>query len=108
EFGDILMSSLDADAVVHTGRGGIELSRVTRGHVTVSTRSGHCRIARLPEAGFRLQYSGARPIDVVGGGVMRISSRNGDRRTELLSRGTGGPSITVASGTGDTVVEPGP
>ncbi len=108
EFGDVLISRSDADAVVHTGRGGIELSRVTRGHVTLSTRTGHCRIARLPETGFKLQYSGARPIDVVGGDVMRISSGSGGRRNELLSRGTGGPSIAVTSGTGDTVVETGP
>jgi beta-lactamase regulating signal transducer with metallopeptidase domain len=108
EFGDVLISRLSTDAVVHTGSGGIELSRVTRGDVTLSTRSGHCRIVQLPEAGFRLHYSGARPIDVVGGGVMRVSSRSGGRRTELLSRGTGGPSITVTSDIGDTVIETGP
>ena len=108
EFGDVLISRLNADAVVHTGSGGIELSRVTRGHVTLSTRSGHCRIVQPPEAGFRLQYSGARPLDVVGGGVMRFSARSGGRTFELLSRGTGGPSITVTSDTGDTVIESGP
>ena len=108
ELGDVLISRLDADAVVHTGRGGIELSRVTGGHVTLSTRSGHCRIVLLPATGFRLQYSGARPIDVVGGGLMRIASWSGGRRDELISRGTGGPSIAVTSDTGDTVVETGP
>ncbi len=108
EFGDVLISRLSADAVVRTGSGDIELSRVARGHVALSTRSGHCRIVQPAEAGFRLDYSGARPIDVVGGGVMRISSRSGGRTTELLSRGTGGPSITVRSDTGDAVIELGP
>jgi hypothetical protein len=108
EFGDVLISRLNTDAVVRTGSGGIELSRITQGHVTLSTRSGHCRIVQRPEAGIKLHYSGARPIDVVGGGVMRISSRSGGRRMELLSRGTGGPSITVTSATGDTIIESGP
>ncbi len=108
EFGDVLISRLSADAVIRTGRGGIELSRVTEGHATLSTRSGHCRITQLPEAGFKLDYSGARPIDVMGGDVMRVSSRIGGRTKELLSRGTGGPSITVTSGTGNTVIELGP
>jgi hypothetical protein len=108
ELGDVYISRLDADAVVRTGRGDIELWRVTGGHVTLSTRSGHCRIVLLPATGFRLQYSGARPIDVVGGGLMRIASGSGGRRNELISRGTGGPSIAVTSDTGDTVVETGP
>jgi len=107
-YGDVLISRLDADAVVHTGRGGIVLSRVTQGHVTLSTGSGHCRVVQLPESGFRLQYSGARPLEVVGGGVSRVSALSGGRRSELLSRGTGGPSITVTSDTGDTVIETGP
>jgi beta-lactamase regulating signal transducer with metallopeptidase domain len=104
KHGDVLISQLDADAVVHTGRGGIVLSRVTRGHVTLSTGSGHCRVVLLPATGFRLQYSGARPLEVIGGGVSRASARSGGRSSEGLSRGTGGPSITVASDTGDTVI----
>ena len=108
KYGDVLISRLDADAVVHTGRGGIVLSRVTRGHVTLSTGSGHCRVVQPPKSGFRLQYSGAHPLEVVGGGVSRVSALNGGRRSELLSRGTGGPSITVTSDTGDTVIETGP
>jgi beta-lactamase regulating signal transducer with metallopeptidase domain len=108
EFGDVLISRLNADAVVRTGSGGIELSRIARGQVTLSARSGHCRIVQPPEAGFRLQFSGARPIDVIGGGVTRLSSQSDGRIMELLSRGTGGPSITVTSGTGETVIETGP
>ncbi len=103
-YGDVLISRLDADAVVHTGRGGIVLSRVTQGHVTLSTGSGPCRVVGLPESGFRLQYSGARPLEVFGGGVSRVSALSGGRRSELLSRGTGGPSITVTSDTGATVI----
>jgi beta-lactamase regulating signal transducer with metallopeptidase domain len=108
EFGDVLISRLGADAVVHTGRGGIDLARISRGHVTVSTDSGHCRIVQRPETGFKLQYSGSRPLEVVGEGVSRVSALSGGRRSELLSRGTGGPSITVTSDTGDTVIETGP
>jgi hypothetical protein len=107
-YGDVLISRLDADAVVHTDRGGIVLSRVTHGQVTLSTGSGHCRIVQPSETGFRLQYSGARPLEVVGGGVSRVTALNGGRRSEFLSRGTGGPSITVTSDTGDTVIETGP
>jgi hypothetical protein len=108
EFGDVLISTLEADAVVHTGRGNIELSRVTGGRVSLSTHTGDCRIIQPREIGFRLQYSGTGPIDVFGGDMMRISSRKGGRREELLSRGTGGPSITVKSDTGGTVIETGP
>jgi beta-lactamase regulating signal transducer with metallopeptidase domain len=108
ELGPIMITDLESDAFLRTGSGGIELTRVTGGRVTLSTRSGRCRIALPPEAGFRLDYSGARPIDVFGGGVARISSRKDGREMELLSRGTGGPSITVTSGTGDTVIEPDP
>jgi hypothetical protein len=108
EFGDVLISRLDADAVVHTGSGGIELSRVTQVHVSLSTGSGHCRVVLPPESGFRLHYSGTRPLEVVGGGASRISALSGGRRSEMLSRGTGGPSITVTSDTGDTVIETGP
>jgi hypothetical protein len=106
-YGDILISRLDADAVAHTGRGDIVLSRVTQGQVSLHTGSGHCRVVQLPESGFRLQYSGARPLEVVGGGVSRVSALSGGRRSDLLSRGTGGPSITVTSDTGDTVIETG-
>ncbi len=103
-YGDVLISRLDADAVVHTGRGGIDLSRVTQGHVTLSTGSGDCRVVQLPESGFRLQYSGARPLEVLGGGVSHVSALSGGRRSELLSRGTGGPSITITSDTGAAVI----
>ena len=108
EFGDVLISRLNADAVVHTGSGDIELSRITQGQVALSTRSGHCRITQLPEAGFKLNYSGARPIEVLGKAGNRISFESDGRRTELLSSGTGGPSITVIGGTGNTVIETGP
>jgi beta-lactamase regulating signal transducer with metallopeptidase domain len=107
-YGDVLISRLDADAVVHTGRGGIVLSRVTQGQVSLSTGSGHCRVVLPPESGYRLQYSGARPLELVGGGASRFSALSGGRRSEMLSRGTGGPSITVTSDTGDTVIETGP
>jgi beta-lactamase regulating signal transducer with metallopeptidase domain len=107
EFGDVFISRLDADAVVRTGSGGIELSRVARGRVTISTRSGNCRIVQPPDAGFNLQYSGDRPIAVLGDDVKRISTQSTDQRMELLSRGIGGPSITVTGGTGETVIETG-
>jgi hypothetical protein len=106
--GDVLISRLDSDAIVRTDRGGIVLSRATRGRVGLSTRSGTCRVGQLPESGFRLQYSGAGPLEVVGGGVSRFSAHSGGRRSELLSRGTGGPSITVTTDTGETLIETGP
>ncbi len=107
ELGDILISRLNADAVVHTGSGGIELSRVAQGRVTLSTRSGNCRVLQPPEASFNLQYSGDHPVAVMGGNVNRISTQSNHQRMELLSRGTGGPSITVAGGSGETVIETG-
>lgn len=102
--GNVLMSELDANAVVHTDDGDIVLSRVSQGHVSISTGSGHCRIAQLPESGFSLQYSGVRPLELIGGGVARLSTLSGGRRSEFLSRGNGGPSITVASDTGAITV----
>jgi beta-lactamase regulating signal transducer with metallopeptidase domain len=107
ELGDVLISRLNGDAVVQTGSGNIELRQVTGGHVALSTRSGDCRILQPPDAGFHLQYLGTRPINVNGGSVKRISSQADDRRMELLSRGTGGPTFTVTAGTGDTVIESG-
>ena len=75
--------------------------------MTVSTRSGNCRVLQPPEASFNLQYSGDRPVAVMGGNVNRISTQSNHQRMELLSRGTGGPSITVAGGSGETVIEMG-
>ena len=108
EFGDVLLEGLNADAIVHTLSGGIELSRITHGQVALSTRSGSCRIVQRAGDGFKIQYTGNRPIDVIGGGVARISSRSDARETELLSRGTSGPSITIDSANGHTVIESGP
>jgi hypothetical protein len=108
KYGDVLISRLEADAVAHTDSGNIMLSRAFRGHVTLSIGSGHCRVVLPPESGFRLQYSGARPLELVGGGTSRFSAVDGGRRSEMLSRGTGGPSITVSSDTGDTLIEAGP
>ncbi len=106
--GDVLISELGSNAVVYTDHGDIVLSRVTEGHAALSTGSGHCRIAQLPGSGFRLQYSGTRPLELVGDVASRVSALSGGRRTEFLARGTGGPSITVTSDTGDTVIETGP
>ena len=67
EFGDVFISRLNADAIVHTDSGGIELSRITQGQVALSTRSG-----RLPDrstARGRLQHA-----------VFRRSSDRRDRR----------------------------
>jgi beta-lactamase regulating signal transducer with metallopeptidase domain len=108
EFGDIIISRLNSDAVVQTESGNIELREVTGGRVAVSARSGDCRILQPPDAGFHLQYLGNRPISVNGGSVSRISAQTDGRRMELLSQGTGGPTITVTAGTGDTVIETGP
>ena len=102
--GDVSISELDSNAVVHTDHGDIVLSRVSQGHVSLSTGSGHCRIAQLPETGFSLLYTGGRPLEVIGGGVARASSRNGGRSSEGLVRGSGGPSITIATDTGAATV----
>jgi beta-lactamase regulating signal transducer with metallopeptidase domain len=108
ERGPIMISSLNGDATLQTDSGDIELMRVESGRVELRTRSGRCRIASLPEAGFRLQYSGAGRFDFASKGTMRISARDGSRRSEMISRGAGGPSITIASETGDTLIEAGP
>jgi beta-lactamase regulating signal transducer with metallopeptidase domain len=108
ELGDILISRLNGDAIVRTGTGNIELRQVTGGQVALAMRSGDCRVVQHLGASFHLQYVGNRPITVMGEGVSRILSQAGNRHTEFLSRGTGGPTITVAGGTGDTVIESGP
>ncbi len=108
ELGDILISRLNGDAVVQTGSGNIELRQVTGGQVALAMRSGDCRIVQPAEAAFHLQYSGNRPILVKGGNVSRIKTQADNRRMELLSRGTGGPAITVTGGSGETVIELGP
>ena len=107
ELGDILISQLSGDAVLRTESGGIELRGVTQGRVALTTRPGNCRILQPPEAAFHLQYTGNRPLSVNCENVSRISSQANNRRMELLSRGTGGPTITVTAGTGETVIEPG-
>ena len=53
-------------------------------------------------------HVGERPAVVFAGGVRRDQPHAGDRRPELLSRGSGGPVITVDAGTGDCVIESGP
>jgi hypothetical protein len=108
ELGDVLVSRLNADAVVHTGTGGIELSHVAQGRVNLSTRSGNCRIVQPPESSFNVQYSGDHPLALLGGNVNRVSAQRNDQRMELLSRGAGGPSIIVTGGSGETVIETGP
>ena len=108
EFGDVIISRLNADAVVRTGSGGIELSRIDsrtsdpfdtlRPLPGRSTARGRLQAAIIPEP-VRSKWSAGR------GAHFGLS---GGRRAEWLSRGTGGPSITVTSDTGDTVIETGP
>jgi hypothetical protein len=108
DLGPIMISNLESDASLRTGSGGIELTRVAGGRVDLTTRSGGCRIVQPPDAAFTLRYVGKRPVVVFADGVRRSSPRSGDQRTELLSRGSGGPVITVDAGTGDCVIESGP
>jgi BlaR1 peptidase M56 len=103
--GPIMITNLESDASLRTGSGGIELTRVAGGRVNLSTRSGGCRFIQPPEAAFTLRYAGKRPAVVFADGVRRDSPRPGDALTELLSRGTGGPVITVDAGLGDCVIE---
>jgi beta-lactamase regulating signal transducer with metallopeptidase domain len=107
DLGPIMLSNLESDASLRTGSGGIELTRVGGGRVDLSTRSGGCRIVQPPDAAFTLRNVGKRPVVVFADGVRRSSPRPGDQHTELLSRGSGGPVITVDAGTGDCVVESG-
>ena len=108
ELGDILISRLNGDAIVRIVSGNIELREIIRGQVAVAMRSGDCRIVQPADAGFHLQYSGDRPILVNGGSISRIRTQADNRHTELLSRGSGGPTITVTAGSGETVIEAGP
>jgi hypothetical protein len=102
-----MITDLESDATLRTGSGGIELTRVAAGRVDLATRSGGCRIVLPPHAAFTLQNVGGRPAVIFADGVRRSSLRSGDRRTELLSHGSGGPVITVDVGTGDCVIESG-
>jgi hypothetical protein len=108
DLGPIMITNLESDASLRTGRGGIELTRVAGGRVDLTTRSGGCRIVQPPDAAFTLRHVGKRPVVVLADGVRRSSPGSGDQRTELLSRGSGGPVITVDAGTGDCVIESGP
>jgi beta-lactamase regulating signal transducer with metallopeptidase domain len=108
DLGPVMIAGLESDASVHTGSGGIELTRATGGRVDLTTRSGGCRIVQPPDVAFTLQSVGQRPVVVFADGVKRDSPRSGNRRPELLSRGSGGPVITVNAGTGDCVIESGP
>ncbi len=105
DLGPIMISNLESDASLRTDSGGIELTRVASGRVDLTTRSGGCRIVQRPDAAFTLRYVGKRPIAVLADGVRRSSPSSGDQRNELLSRGSGGPVITVNAGMGDCVVE---
>ena len=107
ELGDVLVSRLNSNAVVRTGSGNIEVRQVTGGQVALSTRTGDCRILQPPDAGFHLQYTGNSPIRIEEQSVQRISTVADNRYMEFLSRGTGGPTITVTAGTGNTVIESG-
>ena len=75
--------------------------------MALSTRTGDCRILQPPDAGFHLQYTGNSPIRIEEQSVQRISTVADNRYMEFLSRGTGGPTITVTAGTGNTVIESG-
>jgi beta-lactamase regulating signal transducer with metallopeptidase domain len=108
DLGPIMISDLESDASLRTGSGGIELTRVAGGRVDLTTRSGGCRIVQPRGAAFTLRHVGKRPVVVFADDVRRPSPRSGDQRTELLSRGSGGPVITVEAGTGDCVIESGP
>lgn len=104
EFGDLLISRIDADAVLRTGSGTIDLANVKRGRVSLTTRSGNCRIVQPAELDFKIRYSGVRPIDVLGSGFARMSEVRDGQTNELLSRGAGGASVSISSGTGQVVV----
>lgn len=104
DFGDLLVSGINADAILVTGSGAIDLADIKRGHVTLTTRSGDCRIVQSAESDFKIRYSGVRPIDVLGSGFARMSDVRDGQTNELLSRGMGGPSISISSGKGRVVV----
>jgi beta-lactamase regulating signal transducer with metallopeptidase domain len=108
DLGPIMITNLESDASLRTGSGGIELTRVAGGRVDLTTRSAGCRIVQPPDAEFTLRNVGKRPVVVFADGVKRSSPRSGDQRTEFLSRGSGGPIITVDAGAGDCVIESGP
>lgn len=106
DLGPIMITDLEGDASLRTGSGGIELARVAGGRVAVTTRSGGCRIAQPADAAFTLRNLRERPVVVFADGVRRGSLRSGDPYFELLSRGSGGPVITVDAGAGECVFEP--
>jgi beta-lactamase regulating signal transducer with metallopeptidase domain len=109
ELGDIIISDMKANAEVRTESGGIELSQAASGRVSLTTRSGACRIVLSRGAGFQLDYSGKRPLGIRGlDNVHRVSAVSDGRCTDFLSRGDGGPFITASTESGDAVLESAP
>ena len=109
EFGDVLLAGLNADAIVNTLSGSIELSRITSGKVALSTRSGNCRIVQRAEDDFKIRLfrrSPDRRDRRERGAGFRPEAMVGTRNCSLA--GQSGPSITINSGNGQTVIESGP
>jgi beta-lactamase regulating signal transducer with metallopeptidase domain len=106
--GNIVVRRLDSDAILWTSTGKVELSEVTGGNIAVTTESGDCRIVHGANSDFKMQFSGDRAVEIIGGNVRQLSSYSAGRSASVLSRGAGGPSFVIACGSGRCVLGPGP
>jgi hypothetical protein len=104
--GDILVAGMRADAELRTESGDLELRRSMVGRISLSTRSGNCRLIQPRSSDFRVTNSSRRPLAVGDVDfVNRVSTLSDGGRTELLSHGTGGPDITMFTESGNSVLE---
>ncbi|MHC5541585.1 hypothetical protein ACYOEI_25465, partial [Singulisphaera rosea] len=105
DLGPIMITDLESDATLRAGSGGIELTRMTSGRADLVSRSGGCRIVQPANLAFTLKNRGKHPVIDFAQGMRRDRTPSDGQRLESLSRGSGGPVITVDAGLGECVIE---
>jgi RNA polymerase sigma factor (sigma-70 family) len=106
--GDIEIEGQDGDAIVTTGgKGNVRLANASAGRISLTTKAGSCRVVQPVSGGMSLQYAGDRPLATTSTRLKRLATTTGVRTGELVTLGSGGPHITVNTGTGvcEVVVE---